>query len=363
MSIERELFGNLGGKEVFAYTMKNDRGMQVKICTYGGAVMQLYAPDGNGNFDDVVCGYSSLESYRDGDGYQGAIIGRLCNRVGKARFSLDGKEYVLFKNDGENSLHGGNAGFNDAIWDAEAKDGKSPALVLHHTFADGEGGYPGTLDTTVTYTLGEDNALSIEYRARSDKKTVVSLTNHTYFNVGGYAVGSIMGHRLFLDADRYLETRDDLVPTGRILPVGGTALDFRKGKVLSEGFDLDSRELKGAGGYDHCLCFTGGDREDGVKLRGILSDPVSGRVMKVFTDQPCVQLYSGNFLSNEKFPFKNGLPQTKRMALCLETQKMPDSVNHENFTDVTLEAGEEYLHRTIYAFEAERKQKPDCQTL
>lgn len=355
MSIERELFGTLpDGREVFAYTLRNEAGMRVKICTYGGAVMQLYAPDRRGAFDDVVCGYSSLDSYIGGDGYQGAIIGRLANRVGGARFRLDGKEYSLYKNDGENSLHGGDAGFNAAIWDvAEAKDCESPALVLHCTFADGEGGYPGNLDTTVTYTLSADNALSIEYRARSDRKTVVSLTNHTYFNLGGYASGSVMGHRLTLDADRYLETGADLVPTGRILPVAGTSLDFGMEKALSDGFDPERGELKNAGGYDHCLCFTDGEANGEVKLRGILRDPVSGRGMKLLTDQPCVQLYSGNFLTNERFPFKNGLPQTKRMAVCLETQKMPDSVNHEGFTDVTLDVGEEYLHRTVYAFFAE----------
>lgn len=354
MSIEKELFGTLpDGRAVYAYTLKNGSGMMVKLCTYGGAVMQLYVPDRNGSLDDVVCGYSSLESYIGGDGYQGAIIGRLANRVGGARFSLDGREYDLYKNDGGNSLHGGDAGFNAALWDAvEEKDGESPELVLHCTFADGEGGYPGNLSVNVTYRLTKDNALSIEYRARSDKKTVVSLTNHTYFNLGGYASGSVMEHRLFLDADRYLETGADLVPTGRVLSVGGTPLDFRREKALSEGFDTGCAELKNAGGYDHCLCFTEGEEQDGIKLRlrGTLFDPRSGRGMKLYTDQPCVQLYSGNFLTNEKFPFKNGLPQARRMAVCLETQKMPDSVNHEDFTDVTLDAGEEYLHRTTYAF-------------
>lgn len=352
MSIEKELFGTLpDGREVCAYTLKNAGGMMVKICTYGGAVMQLYAPDRNGSLDDVVCGYSSLESYIGGDGYQGAIIGRLANRVGGARFRLDGKEYSLYKNDGENSLHGGNAGFNAALWSVEGeKGGDSPELVLHCTFADGEGGYPGNLSVNVTYGLTGDNALSIEYRARSDKKTVVSLTNHTYFNLGGYASGSVMEHRLCLDADRYLETGADLVPTGRILPVDGTPLDFRSEKALSDGFDTERAELKSAGGYDHCLCFTESEGQGELKLRGSLFDPRSGRGLKLYTDQPCVQLYSGNFLTNEKFPFKNGLPQTKRMAVCLETQKMPDSVNHKGFTDVTLNAGEEYLHRTLYAF-------------
>lgn len=354
MSITKRRFGALSdGREVCAFTLDNGRGLTAEICTYGGALMRLLVPDRNGRVDDVVCGYSSLDSYVGGDGYQGAVIGRVCNRISGGRFTLDGREYGLTRNDGNNTLHGGGLGFNAAVFSAETEDGDEPSLIFHHTSPDGDEGFPGELSLTVRYTLTAKNGLAIEYRATADRKTVVSLTNHSYFNLGGYASGSILGHTLFLDADAYLPTDAELIPTGEIRSVEGTALDFRCEKAIGRDFDLERPELENAGGYDHCLVFS--DRgEGGCVLRGVLKDKVTGRVMRLYTDQPCVQLYSGNFLTNADYPFKGGLPQRKQSALCLETQKMPDSVNRPGFTDVSLFPGEVYLHRTVYEFSAEK---------
>lgn len=350
MSIVKKLFGTLSdGREVYSYTLRNRKGMKVKLCEYGGAVLQIKVPDAKGAFDDVVCGYSSLESYIGADGYQGALIGRIGNRIGGAVFTLNGREYRLYRNDGENSLHGGKDGFNSKIWEAEPFDCDEPRLTLRYTSPDGEEGYPGKLCVTVVYTLTENNALSIDYSAVTDSDTIVNLTNHTYFNLGGYASGSVLGNLLSLDADRYLPTDSGLIPTGEILPVDETPFDFRSEKAIGRDFDLKNDAMKLAGGYDHCLCFTGGETDEPV-LRATLTDPVSGRQMKMYTNQPCVQLYSGNFLKNAAYPFKNGCPQKPQMALCLETQKMPDSINHQNFTSTLLRPGETYHHKTVYVF-------------
>ena len=350
MSIKKKLFGVMpNGKEVYSYTLRNKNGMKVKLIEYGGAINQIKVPDKKGSFDDVVCGYNSLDSYIGADGYQGALIGRIGNRIAKGKFTLDGKEYSLFINNGPNSLHGGEYGFNAKVWDSEAIDGDEPQVIFTTVSPDGEEGYPGTLNIKVVYTLTENNGLSIEYSATTDKKTIVNLTNHVYFNLGGYASGNVLGHNLWMDADTYLPTDADLIPTGELKPVDGTPFDFRTEKPVGRDFVLTDTDMGLAGGYDHCMNFAGGAQDKPV-LRAILTDPVSGRRMKVYTDQPAVQFYSGNFLDNANYPFKNGCPQRKQMALCLETQKMPDSINHDNFTSVVLNPGETYSHKTVYEF-------------
>jgi len=350
MSIKKKLFGTMpNGKEVYSYTLRNNNGMKVKLLEYGGSIVQIKVPDKKGSMDDVVCGYSSLDSYIFGNGYQGALIGRVGNRISKGKFTLDGKEFSLFINDGSNSLHGGEFGFNTKIWDSEAIDGVEPRLIFTTFSPDGEEGYPGTLKVKVIYTLTDNNGLSIEYSATTDKKTIVNLTNHVYFNLGGYASGSVLGHTLWMDADTYLPTDAELIPTGEIKPVYGTPFDFTTEKPVGRDFDLSDADMRVAGGYDHCMNFAGGAKDEPV-LRIILTDPVSGRRMKVYTDQPSVQFYSGNFLDNAEYPFKNGCPQRKQMALCLETQKMPDSINHDNFTSVILTPDETYSHKTVYEF-------------
>ena len=350
MSIKKKLFGVLeNGTEVYSYTMRNANGMKVKIISYGGAIVQINVPDKKGCFTDVIGGYDDLASYVGGNGYQGALIGRWGNRIAKGKFTLEGKEYDLFINNHSNHLHGGEFGYNAKVWDVTEKDGDEPELVLHILSPDGDEGYPGNLDLTVTYKLSNENGLSIRYEATTDKTTVVNLTNHTYFNLAGYASGSVHPLVLWLDADSYLPTDNELIPTGEIRSVEGTPFDFRTPKTVGQDIAADDKDLKFAGGYDHCFNFVGGKTDTPVK-RAELYDPASGRVMSVYTNQPCVQFYSGNFLNNPDYPFKGGYPQNLQAAFCLETQKMNDAVNHENFTDIIMNPGEKYDYTTIYQF-------------
>lgn len=350
MSIKKKLFGVLSdGTEVYSYTMRNANGMKVKILSYGGAIAQIKVPDKKGCFTDVVGGYDCLDSYVNGDGYQGALIGRWGNRIARGKFTLEGKDYSLFINNGVNHLHGGEFGYNAKVWDVTEIDGDEPALKLHILSPDGDEGYPGNLDLIVTYKLSAQNGLSIRYEATTDKTTVINLTNHTYFNLAGYASGSIHPLMLWLDADTYLPTDDTLIPTGEIRSVEGTPFDFRMPKTVGRDINCDNEDLRIAGGYDHCFNFVGGETKEPVK-RAELYDPESGRVMEVFTNQPCVQFYSGNFLNNAAFPFKGGYKQSLQTLLCLETQHMPDSVNHSNFTNCVLKPNEKYDHTTEYRF-------------
>ena len=350
MAIEKKLFGDLAdGREVYAYTLTNANGMTVKILSYGGAIAEIRVPDRNGCFTDVVGGYDCIDSYVRGDGYQGALIGRFGNRICKGKFTLDGVDYSLFINNGENHLHGGEFGFNAKIWEVCELDGEEPSLKLHLVSPDGEEGYPGELDLTVTYTLNSQNGLVIRYEATTDKATPVNLTNHCYFNLGGYASGSIHSHELMIDADTFLPTNAGLIPTGELKSVEGTPFDFRTAKAIGRDIGMDDEALVLAGGYDHCFNFVGGETAEPVK-RCELYHSASGRVMEVYTNQPCVQFYSGNFLTNEEFPFKGGYPQSKQTLLCLETQHMPDSINQKGFTDCVLRPEEKYDYTTEYRF-------------
>lgn len=352
--ITKKKFGTLAcGSDVYAYTLENNNGMSVKILDLGGIINQINVPDKEGRLTDVIGGYDNVDYYANATGYQGALIGRFGNRICNGKFTLDGKEYSLFCNNNVvNHLHGGKIGFDKKIWKVTPIDGDSPALELEYVSPDGEEGYPGTLSVKVTYTLTSDNALSIRYQATTDKKTILNLTNHAYFNLGGYASGCVKGHYLEMDAESYIKTDSLLIPTGEIALVDGTPFDFRKGKLVGDEIDADNVDLKIAGGYDHCFNFTGGESKEPV-LRATLKDPKSGRIMKMYTNQPCVQLYTGNFLDDDGYPFKGGCVKKKQMALCLETQHMPDAINHPNFTDVTLDVGETYDYTTVYAFSAE----------
>ncbi len=336
------------GREVSTYSMKNSSGMKVKLTDFGGTIMQIKSPDKDGRFTDVVCGYSCLEDYMNASGYQGALIGRVGNRICKGKFSLDGNEYSLYINNGENSLHGGRVGFSHKLWHAAPIDGDEPKLVLEYISPDMEEGYPGTLSAKVTYTLRADNALSIRYEAETDKKTIVNLTNHTYFNLGGFASGSIEAHTLWMDSDSYTPTNAGLIPTGEIKSVEGTPFDFRTEKMIGKDIDSDDPDLRYGKGYDMNFNFTGGETKEPV-LRAILYDPESGREMYVITNQPGVQVYTGNVMDGPH-RFKGGYPQTPRHAVAFETQKMPDSINHPNFTNVVLDVGEKYDYTTIYKF-------------
>lgn len=350
MSIQRKRFGTLpDGRAAEVFTLKNSSGLCAEITDYGGAVIRLMTPDREGRFSDIVCGYDSLNDYVAADGYQGALIGRFGNRIARGKFTLDGKEYYLARNNGDNHLHGGECGFSHRLWHASTSDGHEPSIMLTYNSPDGEEGYPGNLKVTVTYTLTADNRLSIEYSAQTDKKTILNLTNHTYFNLGGYASGSVYEHILQLDADTYLPTDAGLIPTGELRDVSGTPFDFRVPKVIGRDIETDDKDLVTAGGYDHCFNFIGG-ASDTPRIRGELYSPATGRVMELYTDRPAVQFYTGNFMTNSAYPFKGGLPQRKQHALCLETQGMPDSINHPGFTDCTLSPGEIFKSRTEYKF-------------
>ena len=353
-NITKTLFGKLtDGTEIIRYTLSNQNGMKVSILNFGGAIQQILVPDARGRLGDVVCGYDNLIDYVEGDGYQGALIGRFGNRIAHGQFTLNGKSYTLFQNNNGNHLHGGKVGFSHRVWSVAEKDCEEPELILHLVSPDGDEGYPGTLDICVTYRLTRDNALSIRYVATTDAETILNLTNHSYFNLGGFASGTAKGHVLYMDADRYVRTDDKLIPTGEIASVEGTPFDFRTPKTIGKDFDAPCQDLIFAGGYDHCLCFTPKEGK-AVTERICVYEPESGREMRVLTNQPCVQFYTGNFLTNKEHPFKGGYPQGQQNAFCLETQHMPDSINHPNFTDVTLKPGEVYDYTTVYRFDVRK---------
>ncbi len=348
--ITKQYFGTMDdGKDVYSYLMKNEAGMSVRICEFGGAIMELKAPDKFGRMADVVAGYDAIRDYVLNPGYLGALVGRVGNRIKEGKFTLDGKSYQIYQNNNGNSLHGGKVGFSHKMWNIKAEDGDEPKLIASLVSPDGDENYPGTLNVTVTYTLLKSNALSLHYEATTDKKTVVNLTNHAYFNLGGYASGKIFDHVMQFDADTYIPTDDKLIPTGEIRSVEGTPFDFRTPKTIGQDFDLNDPDMKLAGGYDHCLCFTGGETKEPV-LRVEAYEPNSGRLMQVYTNQPCIQFYSGNFMFQIESPLKGGYPASVQSAFCLETQKMPDSINHANFTDTVLNPGEKYDYTTIYQF-------------
>ena len=353
MSIKKELFGTHRGCDIYKYTLENENGMSVVISNFGATILSINVPDKNGEVADVICGYDDLQSYIDADGYQGAIIGRVGNRICRGKFELDGVQYDMYINNGPNHLHGGKEGFDKKIWQVLALDeGVEPSIKLFLLSADGDEGYPGNLAVTVSYAIKNDGSLSIRYEANTDKRTIINLTNHTYFNLGGYNSGKIYDQELWLDADTYLPTDDTLIPTGEIRSVANTPFDFRLPKAIGRDIKMQDQDLIIAGGYDHCLNFTGGETKL-PKLRARVIHKESGRVMEMYTNQPCVQFYSGNFLTNAKYPFRGNVPQKIQMAFCLETQHMPDSINHENFTNVVLNPNEKYDYTTIYKFHLE----------
>ena len=351
--ISNRIFGRQpDGREVTEYTLSNQSGMTAKIIDFGGAVRELFVPDRDGKFSDVVQGFDNLDAYRTDGGYLGALIGRCCNRIKKGKFTLEGKEYQLSCNHLGNSLHGGKTGFDKRLWRAEPKDGDEPELHLFYVSPDGEEGYPGTLSVEVTYKLLADNALSIHYFAKTDQTTLCSLTNHSYFNLGGYDSGKIYPHLLWVDADRYLPSAEGFLPTGEIASVDGTPFDFRVSKPIGRDLDLSNPAFAVTGGYDHYLFFTE-KKTEALPLRASLYDPASGRKMELFTDQPGMQLYSANMLDNPANPLKGGLPQTIGIALCMEAAKPIDAINNPSFGNVILHPDEDYDFTAIYRFSIE----------
>ena len=331
---------------VTAYTLINKSGAKVKILSLGGIVAELHVPDKDGKLADVVCGFDTLKGYLDGHPYFGAITGRVCNRIGAGKFTLGKTEYTLPTNNGKNSLHGGEVGFDKMLWRGEAAAGpKGQTLTLTYTSADGEQGYPGELKCAVTYTWTEKNELVIDYKATTNKTTVVNLTNHSYFNLGGHASGTILDHELQLVADKYTPTDDTLLPTGKIEPVAGTPFDFTTATAIGKRIkDIKADPV----GYD--LNYVHGDKRTAEPKRvATVTDPKSGRTLDVLTVEPGVQFYTGNFLDG-KTKGKGGAVYKQYQAFCLETQHFPNSPNVKGFPSIELKPGEEYRTTTTYQF-------------
>ncbi|WP_412468860.1 aldose epimerase family protein [Pedobacter sp. KLB.chiD] len=337
---------NIDGKAVKLYTLKNKQGASVSITNYGGRVVSLLVPDKNNKLTDVVLGYDSIGAYRKkGEPFFGALIGRYGNRIGKGKFTLDGKTYQLQLNDGVNTLHGGTDGFFGKVWDAKQLD--STRLELSYVSKDGEAGYPGKLDVKVIYTLTDDNALQIDYEATTDKNTIVNLTNHAYFNLNGEGDSTILDHELMIDANAYTPVDSTLIPTGKLQPVAGTAFDFNKAKLIGKQIDDKDEQLKFGKGYDHNFALT---HHDGKTPVAIVKSNKTGIVLSVITTEPGLQFYSGNFLTGADKDGKGGKAYPHRSAFCLETQHFPDAPNHPNFASTVLKPGETYKTSTTYQF-------------
>lgn len=340
MNIIKEIFGTYDNKEVYLFTLKNSSGFTVKITNYGGIVTSIIAPDKNGNFDNIVLGYNGLGGYLEDTPYFGAIVGRYANRIAKGKFVLDGKEYTLAVNNGPNHLHGGIKGFDKVVWHAEEIKGENESsLKLHYLSKDGEEGYPGNLDITVIYTVSDDNELKIEYTAKTDKPTPVNLSHHSYFNLAGTSGRDILDQTLTINADKYTVVDETLIPTGELRNVTGP-MDFRKPMAVG------SRIENVPGGYDHNYVL---NNKGAFAKVAELSDSISGRAMEVYTDEPGIQFYSGNFLDGSITGI-GGIVYKKHFGLCLETQHFPDSPNHPEFPNTILRPGEEYKQKTVYKF-------------
>lgn len=348
-SIIKTTFGAMpNGAQVDKYTLKNAKGMEVDIITYGGIITRWTTPDKTGKYEDVVLGFDDFKSYLDRNPFFGALVGRYCNRIAKGKFNLDGKTYTLAVNNGENHLHGGIKGFDKAVWKAEPKNTKKGAVLeLTYTSVDGEEGYPGNLNVKVTYTLTDDDELEVLYEAVTDKPTVVNLTQHSYFNLSGDFTQSVLDHELFLDADVFLPVDAGLIPTGELKPVVGTPFDFTKGKFIGREMDSGNEQLQLGNGYDHCWVLNKEEGEFGLAARAY--HQVTGRVLEVYTDEPGVQFYSGNFLDGT-LPTQKGSVYGKRAGFCLETQHYPDSPNQPSFPSVRLNPGEAYTSKTTFKF-------------
>lgn len=337
-----EKWGEKDGKEVFQFTLTNGNGVELKIINYGATITSIKTPDRNNNFENVTLAFSSLEGYlQPGNPCFGCIVGRFANRIAAGRFSLDGKTYTLAKNNNGNSLHGGLKGFDKVVWDAEPLADRN-GLRLNYTSRDGEEGFPGNLSVTVEYRLMDDNAVVIDYKADTDAPTPVNLTNHAYFNLSGGADDTILDHELKLSAESYTVSDDSLIPTGEIVSVANTPLDFRKPKKV--GKDIAAI----APGYDHNFVLNNEAGE--LQLIGMLYHPGTGRYMQVATTQPGVQLYTGNFLDGSLKYTSGDIIYNKHAGLCLETQHYPDSPNQPSFPDTILRPGQQYHHITVYTF-------------
>ena len=337
--ITKAVWGNADGKEVFLYTLVNATGTTIKISNYGGTLTSWISKDKNDTASSILLGFDSLSGYLARPPYFGALIGRYGNRIAKGKFTIDTTTYVLATNNGANHLHGGNKGFDKVVWDAAVVNDSTPVLLLSYLSKDGEEGYPGNLQVKVRYTLTDDNELKIVYDAETDKATVINLTNHAYFNLTGDVSNTILDHKLQIDANNYTPVDSGLIPTGQLKPVKGTPFDFTKAEKI--GLRIDSVK----GGYDHNFVLN--KKDAGLSLIASLSEDKSGRVLQVFTTEPGLQFYSGNFLDGS-IKTNSGKPINQHTGLCLETQHFPDSPNQPTFPTTLLKPGQKYHTETVY---------------
>lgn len=338
-------YGSVDGQPVTLYTLRNSHGAEATIMNYGGLVQSLKVPDRHGHFDDVVLGYDDLAGYLKATPYFGAIIGRYGNRIGGARFTLDGRTYTLAANNGRNSLHGGIKGFDKVVW--QVVKATPSSLKLHYLSKDGEEGFPGNLDVTATYTLTEANELKLTFQATTDKPTIVNLTHHSYFNLRGHGNGDILGHEVYLNADQITAIDSELIPTGVLRDVAGTPFDFRTPTTIGARINDPDPQLQYGPGYDHNWVIKKSPGQFGLMAR--VYEPTTGRVMEVLSDEPGVQFYVGNFLDGSIIG-KDGKAYARRTAFCLEPQHYPDSPNKPNFPSVVLRPGQTFKNTIVYRF-------------
>ena len=349
VSITKSFYGKTkDNKKIDLYSFKNKNGMQVDIINYGGIITSLKVPDKNGETENIVLGYNKLEDYINENPYFGSIIGRYGNRIAKGKFNLNGNQYTLATNNDENHLHGGNIGFDKVIWDAETKiNSNSSSLILKYLSRDMEEGYPGNLYTTVTYKITNDNSVEIKYEAQTDKTTVINLTQHSYFNLSGDFNQSILNHKVKINANQFLPVNKSLIPTGNKLNVSMTPFDFRNYKEIKKDINADDLQLNYGNGYDHCWVLN--DYKNGYRLVASAFHEESGRLMEVYSDQPGLQFYTGNFLDGS-LPQKGEGSYNFRSGFCMETQHFPNSPNQPDFPSVTLNPNEKYNSKTTYKF-------------
>lgn len=350
MAVYAEAFGkNCYGDAVDLFTLTNCTGMRVRIMTHGATLVSVETPDRTGQMADVVLGHDRAAEYTEDTPYFGCVVGRFANRIKEGRFELDGKVYQLAVNNGPNALHGGLRGFDKVIWVSQCVETEN-AVRLSYVSADGEEGYPGEVKTVVTYTLTEKNQLVVDYFAESSRATPFNITNHSYFNLAGHDAGSIREHRLQINADQFLPTDETAIPYGDAMDVAGTPFDFRSAQTIGARVDADHDQLRFARGYDHTYCLRQ-PADDGLRFAARAVDPLSGRVLEVYTTEPGMQFYSGNFLDGA-LPGKSGCRYIRRGGFCLETQHYPDSPNQPKFPDSILRPGNPYISKTVFSFSA-----------
>ncbi|TLP77063.1 aldose epimerase family protein [Maribacter sp. ACAM166] len=352
LSIAKSNYGTtVDGQKVDKFTLENEGGIQVDIITYGGRITSLRTADKNGKIENIVTGFDNLSQYEKTNPFFGALVGRYGNRIAKGKFSLNGTEYSLAKNNGENNLHGGLIGFDKVVWKVEGieESGSSASLKLSYLSKDMEEGFPGNLETIVTYTLNRDDSFDVLYEATTDKTTVVNLTQHSYFNLSGDFSQTIVDHEIQINADKYIPVNSGLIPTGELAAVEGTPFDFSKAKLINKDINSENKQIELGGGYDHCWVLNG--YESGYRSVAKAYHPESGRTLEVLTDEPGIQFYSGNFLDGT-LPAPKGGSYAKRSGFCLETQHYPDSPNQPKFPSVTLAPEDTYTTKTTFKFSA-----------